>query len=166
MSNIKNSVQMENGFKNRDFKVSEMKRKQPFDVPEGYFDLFPERVDKLIKEEDKGVVKSSRVRYVKAIIGIAASAAAILLLILLPIQDIYNRYLSEYGSNQVQNESTDIFELIWSDDYLSNISENTFILTIDELLFSDDKEEIEINDLEDYIAFNYSDFDILNGLEE
>jgi hypothetical protein len=154
-------VIMGEGFKNKSFKISEMKKKNSFDVPEGYFETFPERISELVKQEGADS-KVFRIRYLKPVLGVVATVAAILMLVFIPLKEFLPGYINN-DSLLVNNGTTDIYESVLSDEYLANIGESSFIFTIDELMFSEEEEEIGFDELETFIASNYSDFDILEG---
>jgi hypothetical protein len=153
---------MGEGEKNKRFKISEMKREHPFDVPEGYFEAFSERVSDLVKEEEASG-SLFRVRYLKPVVGIVATVAAILLLVFLPFNEFLSGYITDDDLALIKTENVDILESFLSDEYLENLGESSFIFTIDELMLSEEDKEIDIDELEDYIASNYSDFEILEG---
>jgi len=154
---------MENNMKDRGFELSDIKKEQPFKVPEGYFETFSGRLTERIKEERYSKVKLQRMRYIRPVVGIAVSIAAILLLMFLPLQNIVDRHLPADGSAATEEGVYNDFESVFS--YITNVGENSFIFTINELMNTDENGKLEIDELEDYIAYNFSDYDIVTGFE-
>ena len=143
---------IENQFGNR-------KKDQPFKVPEGYFETFPERLMIRIEEEEQPDKKRSLFFYLKPVLMMAASFAFVMLLVYLPIKKFFpsgNGYFSQQQSNIDSVDSVGVVPVaIFS--YFSE--EQLFSAVTDMNEFEADT--ISTDNLGDFIASNYSDYDVI-----
>jgi hypothetical protein len=126
-------------------------KKLPFRVPDHYFDDFQARLQFQLDREQEiaGNQRSLFVRYIKPAFGLAAAFAAVFLLVFVPVHLITRP--DAFVQNNPISEENKIINLV------ELVDDHTFF----NLLEDDNKDEIvEGQELEVFIASNYSDFDI------
>ena len=128
-----------------------MGRELPFRVPDHYFEDFQARLTARMEAERAGSPgkRVSLFSYVKPALGLAAAFAAVFLLVYLPVRFMTSR--DQLASSGISGEEEKIINLV------EYVDDHTFF----SLLNNDDSDQgLEGNDLEVYIASNYSDYDI------
>jgi hypothetical protein len=125
----------------------------PFKTPEGYFDGFSDRIMERIDAENAAPESDSSngiIRYLRPALIMAASFAAIFLIIFIPVKTIGPQLSS--NNNIADNE----YALL---DYL-NINERTIIEA-----FELDSTQDEYNDaaVEDYLMASISEYDLVEN---
>lgn len=135
-------------------KLSELRQENPFRVPSNYFEDFQARMQLRIEQdlhhEPKKPVRI--IELIKPALSLAASFAAVFMIVYLPIRSIQNRQLaSETPSTEIVTDIEDYSFLI------ENMDENTFFA-----LYNNGSSEIIPADesITEYLAANYSDYDI------
>jgi hypothetical protein len=131
--------------------LREVGKELPFRVPDHYFDDFQARLQVQLGREKAfaGNQRSLYVRYLKPALGLAAAFAAVFLLVFVPVR------LVTRPEALVQNNSSS------EEDKIINLVEQVDDHTFFSLLEDDIKDEmVEGQELEVFIASNYSDFDI------
>lgn len=133
--------------------------RQPFRVPEGYFENFADRLMVRIREEERPNKKRSLYFYLKPALSMAASIALVMLLVYVPIKKFYpsgEGYVTQQKDN---TDSLDSMNML-SATLISYFSEGQFMTAVSEM---DDFESKTLSqeNLADYIAANYSDYDII-----
>jgi hypothetical protein len=144
MKNIRFTEELPEGLR-------EAGKELPFRVPDHYFDDFQARLQFQLGREQAyaGNQRSLFVRYIKPALGLAAAFAAVFLLVFVPVQ-LVTRPGALVQNNQASEE-----------DKIINLVELVDDHTFFNLLENDNKDEIiEGQDLEVFIASNYSDLDI------
>ncbi len=140
--------------------LSEIKKENPFGVPDNYFDDFSARLQMKLEAEKKVVAapKSRIVQLLKPAIGLAASFALIFILVYWPIKSFLPSHLAK--SNSVVTDQYDTDEQYIT--LLEGIDENSFFALLDapanSVEFSDDE-------LINYINTNISEYEICLGTE-
>jgi len=130
-----------------------------FDVPEGYFDSFGERLRLRMEAENLSSRWKKIIFYLKPALGIAAGLAIMLTVYIYPPG---NQRTSTLASvNNVAIGSDDQSELLTST-YASLITDGQFISALSEM-DEYDASKMPKEDLADYLASNCSDFEILNA---
>jgi len=131
-----------------------------FNVPEGYFETFGERLKLRMEQEQRPRHSKTVLHYLKPVMGLAAGLA-----ILLSVYLHYPTNVSTEGISQVKigdtldpNDPSDQF----LSNYASVISEGQFISAINEM-DQYDPSKMPKDALVDYLASNCSDFEILNA---
>lgn len=122
----------------------------PFKVPRGYFEDFPARLNALIEQENTPV-REKKMRladYLKPVIGLAASFAAIFMIVYWPAKLITHE---QTASSTPPAEEQRIINLV------EHVDDHTF-LTLLEGESKTDTTDYEM--LETYLAANYSDIDL------
>jgi len=134
------------------------KLRPPFDVPEGYFETFEDRLEaRIAAMEEPKSTKVTLLRILKPIVGLAAGFLLIMTLIKYPLSKV-----TSLLSNQ-QNTATESAD--WADEpFMSNISffddrEFVQIIESDESL-SPEQEDKFI----DYITHELNDYEIFAEL--
>jgi hypothetical protein len=123
----------------------------PFRVPDHYFDDFQARMQFQLGSEQAfaGNQRSLFVRYIKPALGLAAAFAAVFLLVFVPVRLVTRP--DAFVQNNPTSEEDKIINLV------ELVDDHTFF----NLLEGDNQDEIvEGQELELFVASNYSDFDI------
>jgi hypothetical protein len=144
MKNFKFTEEIPEGLK-------EVGKELPFRVPDHYFDDFQARLQVQLGREQAfaGNQRSLYVRYIKPALGLAAAFAAVFLLVFVPVRLVTRP--EALVQNNSSSEEVKIINLV------EQVDDHTFF----SLLEDDTKDEIvEGQELEVFIASNYSDFDI------
>ena len=144
MKNIKFTEEIPEGLR-------EVGKELPFRVPDHYFDDFQARLQIQLDKEQAfaGNQRSLYVRYLKPALGLAAAFAAVFLLVFVPVRLVTRP--EALVQNNLSSEEDRIINLV------EQVDDHTFF----SLLEDDIKDEVvEGQELEVFIASNYSDFDI------
>jgi hypothetical protein len=131
--------------------LREAGKELPFRVPDHYFDDFQARLQgRLDREQIPAANQNSLfVRYIKPALGLAAAFAAVFLLVFVPIHMVTRQ--NSLAQNNSVSEEDKIINLV------ELVDDHTFF----NLLEDENKDEIvEGQELEVFIASNYSDYDI------
>ncbi len=89
------------------------RKKNPFSVPDGYFDNLTERIVKQVKKQEKAEKNSSPLRKVRLYMGVAAGfllALFVLQILFWGIQDYSQKERQENSQLVVEMEEEDIFD--------------------------------------------------------
>lgn len=147
---------------NRDGFEESIGKEMPFDVPEGYFDTFSERLQSRINAEEKPKVRNVWTDYLKPAFGLIASFAVIFFLLYLPLNyfmpQIWEQY---YASNETEMPTSNLTILL--NDEIESLSESQFFAFFSELVDSDDEIDWGDEEMLNYLADNASDFEILDN---
>ena len=144
MKNIKFTEEIPEGLR-------EVGKELPFRVPDHYFDDFQARLQIQLDKEKAfaGNQRSLYIRYIKPALGLAAAFAAVFLLVFVPVRLVTRP--EALVQNNLSSEEDRIINLV------EQVDDHTFF----SLLEDDIKDEVvEGQELEVFIASNYSDFDI------
>jgi len=137
-----------------------LKKSQPFRVPENYFETFAGRLKVRIEEEKQLNKKRSLFIYLKPVLMMAASFAFIMLLVYVPIKKFFPSSGKGYFTQQVlNNDSIDSVNAIPAT-LISCFSEEQFMSAFTEMN-EFESETLSTDKLADYIAANYNDYDII-----
>lgn len=123
----------------------------PFRIPDRYFNDFQARLQARLEDEIKYSPerKITHIRYLRPVIGLAAACAAIALLVFNPFR--WNNGQADLAQINTTSEEIRIINLV------EPVDDHTFF----NLLENDAQEEkIDRDELELFIATNYSDYDI------
>ena len=149
-----------------------LKSDRVFRVPENYFDYFSERLKARIEAESKSVPRFSWLIYLKPALGIAAVLAIAFLFITLPVnlslrdQTLLsdnqnklttNKSLNDTGGTSISDDLTASFES------LVQLSQSQFLSTLEEDVNQDGKPGIDSKALEEYLADNSFDYEIIGN---
>lgn len=138
-----------------------LKNGQPFRVPEGYFETFAKRLQTRIEAEEQPAKKQSLFLYLKPALSMAASIALVMLLVYVPIKKFFPATQSYVTQQKSTTDSIDkISVLPVPDEFFSYFSEGQFVSAVADMK-TIDSETLSPDSLGDYIAANYSDFDII-----
>lgn len=138
-----------------------LKKNQPFRVPESYFETFADRLMVRIEEEEQPNKKRSLFIYLKPILMMAASFILVMLLVSVPIKKFFPSGKGYFAQQQSSTDSVDSDSII-SATLISYFSEGQFLAAISDMkeLESD---TLSTDNLVDFIAANYSDYDIITN---
>ncbi len=134
---------------------------QPFRVPENYFETFAERLKVRIGEEEQPHKKRSLFLYLKPALMMAASIAVIGLLVYVPIKKYFPESEGYVSLQQSDKTVTDLQNTISVPlDLISYFTEGQFLYAVTEMK-AFDAETLSTELLGEFIAANYSDFEII-----
>ena len=136
-----------------------LSRKQPFKVPEDYFETFADRLKSRIDDEEQSVIKKSLFFYLKPVFSIAASIALIMLLVYVPFRKFSSSNEGYISQNQTDNDSVDSAGVI-PVEMITYFTEGQFLSAVSEMNELD-KRKLSPDSLGDYIAANYNDYEII-----
>jgi hypothetical protein len=144
-----------------------LKNGPSFRVPENYFENFAERLRSRIEKERKPVLRISWITYLKPSLGIAAVLALAFLLVNIPI----NLSLSDKNSLADQSQvnvpnvrtSNSDGESTASYESLVQLPQSQFLSALEEVFTNNDENQIDPKALEEYLADNSTDYEIING---
>ncbi len=136
------------------------KKDQPFKVPEGYFETFADRLMVRIEEEEQPNKKRTLFFYLKPVLMMAASFAFVMLLVYVPIRKFFpatgKAYLAQQKVNVDSVDSANVVPVT----LISYFSESQFMSAVTDMTELD-SDTLSNDDLEEFIAANYSDYDVI-----
>jgi len=133
---------------------SKYSRENPFDVPEGYFDMVEYRIEERIRAEESESTRGQKfIRMVKPILGLAASFALAFLLIYYPITKILSKYTA--GTTGQQSEKTKLDEEFLTD--YGYLDENTFFLA---LTSKEEPADFESDEVLSFLTSELDDYEV------
>jgi hypothetical protein len=137
------------------------KKDYPFSVPEGYFETFHDRLKVRIAEENQPDRKRSLIFYLKPVLMMAASIVLVMLLVSVPIKKFFPSGKGDVAQLQL-NINGEVSNDTIPSTLISYFSEGQFLSAVSDMneLESD---TLSADNLADYIAFNYSDYDIISN---
>jgi len=138
-----------------------LKKGQPFRVPEGYFETFADRLKVRMEEEEQPVKRRTLVFYLKPVLMMAASFAFVMLLVYVPIKKFFpsnQGYVSQQQTNKDSVDNQDAIPL--PIDLISYFSEGQFLSAVSDMKAIED-ETLSNDSLGDFIAANYNDYEII-----
>ena len=141
-------------------RLGNIRKDQPFRVPDNYFETFADRLMKRIGEEEQPIKKRTLFFYLKPALMVAASFAFVMLLVYVPVKKFFYTSGNSYSSVQKMNtDSIDSANEIPAT-LISYFSEGQFLSAVTDMkeLESD---TISNDKLADFIAANYSDYDVI-----
>lgn len=135
-------------------KLAGLKKELPFKVPQKYFDDFPARMQHRLEQEKQASSKTKTrvIDFIKPALSLAASFAAIFILVYWPVKTINNK--------QNASNNTDRIEQVVSDDFINlfeMFDEETFYALLEK---EPNGDYLETETLVAYLADNYSEYDI------
>ena len=136
-----------------------LKKETPFRVPENYFETFAGRLNVRIQEEENSYKKKTLISYLRPMMAAAAILILAMLLIYIPIAKIMPSDSGNFAQNQSERSMDDSVSGI-SAALLSNFSEEQLLSAFSALKELDSK-TLSSENLADYIAANYSSYEIL-----
>ncbi len=136
-----------------------LKNIHPFKVPESYFETFADRLMVKIEEEEQPIKKRSLFLYLKPIMTMAASFALVMLLVYVPINKFFPSGKGYITQQQLNNEPIDTVDVLPTA-LISYFSESQFMSAISDMADLE-SDTLSTDSLADYIAANYTDYDII-----
>lgn len=138
---------------NKSYQIKDAGKQLPFSVPKGYFDDFPARMQDRIDREIHLSGRGSSLRwieYLKPALGLAAAFAAVFLLVFWPAKLITNQesLRARLSGNGYDENLINLVE---------QVDDNTFFTLLEG---SNSNVNLDPDEIETYIASNYSEFDI------
>lgn len=139
--------------------ASKINNELPFKVPKHYFDDFSARLQHKLQEEHEIPAGNRRgiIRYLKPVIGLAASFLLVFILVYWPISTFLPQYLAR---THTEITPVPVDDPIYPS--IESIDENTFLAFIIDAMYEEEQLEIEYNDEEllSYLGPNVSDYEI------
>jgi len=142
--------------------LGDLKKGQPFKVPENYFETFADRLMIRIAEEEEAEQshkKKSLVIFLRPILMVAASILLVMLLFSVPTRRFFSSDNERLALNQVKVDPLNKVDLT-ATDLISYFSEGQFLLAVSDMKDLETK-TLTSESLADYIATNYSEYDII-----
>ena len=140
--------------------LGDIEKGHPFRVPENYFETFADRLMIRIEEEEQSNKKRSMFIYIKPILMMAASIVLVMLLVSVPVKKFFSSG-NGYMAQQQLNSADSIDSVVGIPATLiSNFSEGQFLAAVSDMKKMD-AETISDDKLGDFIASNYSDYEII-----
>ena len=140
--------------------LGDIKKGQPFRVPENYFETFADRL--MIRIAEEGELhrkKRSLVIYLRPILMVAASILLVMLLFSVPTRRFISSDNDRLALQQVKVDPVNKVDFT-ATDLISYFSEGQFLLAVSDMKDLDSK-TLNSESLADYIASNYSEYDII-----
>jgi len=163
---------MKEEYENIEHHLDGLKNGKEFRVPEGYFDSFNQRLMERISEENKPVIKLSWYTYLKPALAVAAVLIIAILLVKVPVQ-IPSRNQIRLSSNEniqkLDQPSNEISSTSLSDELttyfesLVQLPQSQFLSVLEEDVNQGDQFRIDPKDLEEYLADNSIDYEIISS---
>ena len=155
---------------NIEHRLEGLKNGKEFRVPENYFENFAERLKARMEEESKPVIKLTWFTYLKPVLGIAAVLTIALLLIKVPVKlSLREEKLISENTLTTNKPSNDTAasslsdELAASFESLVQLSQSQFLSTLEADVNQDNQSQIDPNVLEDYLADNSIDYELISN---
>jgi hypothetical protein len=136
------------------------KKELPFRVPENYFETFADRLMARIEQEEQPSKKRSLYFYLKPALMMAASFAFVMLLVYVPIKKFYPSTGKAYLTQQNIKTDTVDSSAVVPVTLISYFTESQFMAAVTDMTELD-PDTISNDDLADFIAANYSDYDVI-----
>ena len=152
---------MKNKDENIKNQLGSLKKEHPFRTPGNYFETFAERLSTRIAEEEYPEKKRSLVVILKPILAIAAILVLALLLVYKPIKKLFPSE-QETVVQEMPNKNFDESMSGIPGALISNFSEEQFLSAFTDTNILESK-TLSSENLADYIADNYSDYEILTN---
>jgi hypothetical protein len=130
--------------------------KQPFRVPEYYFETLAERIQARIEEEEQPVRKKTLYFYLKPAFSMAASIALVMLLVYVPIKRFFPSSEGYLSQQQSIKDSTGVIPV----ELITYFSEGQFLSAVSEMN-EIETQKLSPDSLADYIAANYNEYEII-----
>jgi hypothetical protein len=140
--------------------LSKLEKRNPFGVPENYFDDFSARLHVKL-EAEKSILPNQQnriIQFLKPALGLAASFALIFMLVYWPLKSFTPNEVANNTNPTPKNEITDIQYR----SMVEGIDENSFYALLDQPAQT---VEISDDDLVNYLSSNISDYDLYIGTE-
>ncbi len=139
--------------------LSKLKKEPPFGVPDNYFDDFSARLHHRLEAEKQTLPQRGNpiIRYLKPVLGLAASFALIFMLVYWPVKSFLPNYLAKTNT-YIESTSEDVDFVT----FLEKLDENSFFALIQEPFINQETANDDFNDEEllSYLSSNVSDYDI------
>lgn len=138
---------------------SKFPRENPFDVPEGYFDVMEDRIEGRIRtaEGKRSLPGQKLILMVKPILGLAASFALAFLLIYYPISKILPWYSARQAGEKTEEIKLD--EVLLTD--YRYLDEGIFFLA---LTSQEEPNEFESDEIISFLSSELDDYEVYSEI--
>ena len=130
--------------------------KQPFRVPENYFETFADRIKAKIEKEELPSMKKTLYFYLKPALSMAASIALIMLLVYVPIKKFFPSDVGYLSQQQTNKDSVNLIPV----ELITYFTEGQFLSAVSEMN-EIETQRLSPDSLGDYIAANYNEYEII-----
>ncbi len=139
--------------KNKFSKLSKIKKENPFQVPEHYFDDFSARLQAKIDAENAVDTKHENrfIHYLKPVLGLAAGFALIFLLVQWPLKTFVPNTRTASSTNDTELSDMDYETMV------EGIDENSFYALLDD---TNGKADFTDDEIVSYLQTNSSDYEL------
>ncbi len=140
-------------FKKETPKLSEIKKENPFRVPDNYFDDFSARLQTKLTAEKQPLPEKAGIitRFLKPALGLAASIAVVFVLVYWPLNEFMDKQVAENRMEQITDNEDEYLSLVES------IDEESFYTLMEQ---SETTEELSDEALVDYLSAHVTDYEI------
>jgi hypothetical protein len=158
MNSQRGNLSKMDDFKNIAPKLSEIKKGNPFSVPNNYFDDFNARLNTRIKSHETIKKPNAFIRYLKPAIGLAAGLALVFTLVYRPFGKVSNKQTAnfEYFSpdTSVGKEFIGI---------IGDLDDNSLLAIMEN---NQKEESFDKEEVADYLSSNLSSYEMYLNLTE
>lgn len=135
--------------------LSKISKENPFRVPDGYFDDFSARLQKRLEAEKKviSIEPVGFMRYLRPMLGLAASFGLIFLLVYWPMKSILPDKIADgNNSNAISTDQE-------YTNFVEGIDENSFYALLSE---TSETQNLSDDDLVAFLSSNISEYEIFS----
>lgn len=135
--------------------LSKISKENPFRVPDGYFDDFSARLQKRLEAEKKviSIEPVGFMRYLRPMLGLAASFGLIFLLVYWPMKSILPDKIADGNNSNVISTDQEYTN------YVEGIDENSFYTLLSE---TSETQNLSDDDLVAFLSSNISEYEIFS----
>jgi len=144
---------------NRENLFGDLRKTQPFRVPENYFETFADRLKVRIAEEEYQRKNKPLLFYLKPAFTIAASLAITMLLLYVPYRKFTSPDPEMIAQQRLVNDAADSLNAI-PVSIFSYFSDDQFISAV-RAMNDLDSQSLSAENLADFIAADYSEYEII-----
>ena len=140
--------------------LGNLKKDNPFRVPEGYFETFADRLKVRIEEDEQSDKKKSLFFYLKPVLMMAASFAFVMLLVYVPVKKLFPPAGEVVVAQQKLKIDSSNADSIVPATLISYFSEGQLLSAVSDMIESE-SDTLSTDNLGDFIADSYNDYEIL-----
>jgi len=146
-------------------RLDHLKSDKTFRVPENYFEDFAGRLRARMEEEKKPSLRLSWFMYLKPALGIAAVLIIAILIVKVPVNlsKSDQKLLTENAASTETVASSLSDDLTASFESLVQLPQSQFLSTLEQDVNQGDQSQIDPKALEEYLADNSSDYEIIGN---
>jgi hypothetical protein len=150
---------MKNKGENIENQFGNLRNEELYRVPENYFETFEDRLMVRIRLEGQPVKKRSLYYYLKPALSMAASIALIMLLVYVPVKKFFPSDKGYVAQKNLISDPVDSSSLIPAT-LISYFTEGQFLSAVSDMK-DFEADTLSTDNLAEFIAANYSEYDII-----